>query len=181
MRCDSPGRNVSAMSTSTGQTCRREGVLPLGTTPPLTSHRLRRHIKGDVATRSTGATTARRPRTTRNGPDQNMILSTTTASARSTTRSTLDRRVGARKVVAGLLAPRASRHHVSDSRPTLTSADVNRHHASDAEESSGGQGVAGSWSSPSTRWSGSRSGGGGVGFSQGVSQSAVVEHPPQLA
>jgi len=59
-------------------------VLPLGATPPLTSHRLRRHIKGDVATRSTGATTARRPRTTRNGPDQNMILSTTAASARST-------------------------------------------------------------------------------------------------
>ena len=60
MRCDSQGRNVSAMPTPTGKPVRGKGCYH-SAQPHLASDRLRRHLKLMLQKRSTGATTAARP------------------------------------------------------------------------------------------------------------------------
>jgi len=78
-----------------------------------------------------------RPGFKADGVDQHLIVTRRSRSRRLTKSPQWTRWL----VVAGLLPPYATRHHLPASGPALTSADVNRHHASDGDESSGGQGT----------------------------------------
>jgi hypothetical protein len=89
VRCDSPEQHVSAMPTPPGQTYKREGVLPLGATPP----RLRSLCGGTSTLMCRRNAKAPAPsKNYRNRPDHNMLLSTAHRVHQKNNRSTSDRR-----------------------------------------------------------------------------------------